>query len=84
MAVKKYSVETVKWDSVEEDFVDETYVKDLTGAQMIQMVNEFLSIRPKADDGDIDCDPENGMFLSIREIEENGDEYWLSAYFEDK
>lgn len=84
MAVKKYSVETVKWDDAEEDFVDETYVRDLTGAQMIQMVNEFMNMHPKTNDMNVDCDPENGMFLSIREKEENGDEYWLSAYFEDK
>ena len=48
------------------------------------LISKYMIEHPEARDGVVASDPDDGMFVTLREIKENGDEYWMSAYCKDK
>ena len=81
---KVYEVETVTWNNEDEDFEDEKSVRGLSGVAAMKMIADYLVQHPNAKDGNIATEPEDGMFISMREIDQDGNEYWISAYCTDK
>lgn len=84
MSNKKYMIETVKWNEEEGDFEDEEQLWDLTGIQAMRKISEFMASHPNAKEASIETDPDDGMFISLVDKKENGDEDWISAYCMDK
>jgi len=84
MTNKVYMVETVKWIEDEKDWDNEEQFWDLTGIQAMKKISEFLAAHPNAREANIESDPEDGMFISLVDTKENGDEDWIDAYFRDR
>lgn len=84
MSNKKYMIETVKWNEEEGDFENEEQLWDLTGIQAMRKIFEFMESHPNAREANIETDPDDGMFISLVDKKENGDEDWISAYCMDK
>lgn len=84
MTNKVYMVETVKWIEEDGDWDNEEQYLDLTGIQAMKMIAEFLDKHPNAREADIASDPDDGMFISLVDRKENGDEDWIDAYCMDK
>lgn len=84
MSNKKYMVETVKWIEDEGDWDNEKQFWDLTGIQAIQKISEFLGEHPNATEANIMTEPDDGMFISLVDKKDNGDEDWIDAYCMDR
>ena len=84
MTEKDYMVETARWNNAQDDYEDEQCFRDLKGWEAMMLISKYMIEHPEARDGVVASDPDDGMFVTLREIKENGDEYWMSAYCKDK
>lgn len=81
---RTYLVEEVTWNNEEQDYENEVQHWDLNGVEAMKKIADYLSRHPNAEDGKVYCEEEDGMFISMREIDNDGNEYWLEAYCREK
>ena len=75
----KYVVYESTWNQEEECFEDESEFWTTDGVEAMKKIADYLKRHPNAKDGSIASDPDDRMFVCMREINEKGDEYWLDA-----
>lgn len=78
---KSYLVEEITWNNDEQDYENEEQYWDLNGVDAMKKIADYLVRHPNAEDSTgVYCEDEDGMFIAMREKDENGNEYWLEAY----
>ena len=69
---KTFMVEEVTWNDDEQDYEDEVQYWDLNGVEAMKKIADYLARHPNAGDGYVYCEKEDGMFIALLEIDEDG------------